>query len=103
MKTTGPTPNASSELAKRRMQRTRQKGTSCELTLRSTLHRMGLRFRVQWPIPNTRRRADIVFSTARLAIFVDGCFWHCCPKHATWPKANGGWWREKLAANVERD
>jgi DNA mismatch endonuclease (patch repair protein) len=50
-----------------------------------------------------RRRADLVFPTEHLAVFVDGCFWHVCPIHATWPKANADWWQEKLEANRARD
>jgi DNA mismatch endonuclease, patch repair protein len=50
-----------------------------------------------------RRRADVVFTRLRVAIFVDGCFWHCCPQHATSPKANSEWWRTKLEGNVARD
>jgi len=54
-------------------------------------------------IPGTRRRADIAFPKHKLAVFVDGCFWHCCPRHATWPKANAEWWRNKLEGNQRRD
>ena len=97
------TPQPSSAEARRRMQSTRQTGTSCELALRSALRAKGLRFRVDWPIPGTRRRADIVFIRARVVIFVDGCFWHACPHHATWPKNNAAWWRAKIDGNVERD
>lgn len=50
-----------------------------------------------------RSRADIVFPRVRLAIYVDGCFWHGCPEHATWPKTNDQWWRAKIEANVRRD
>jgi DNA mismatch endonuclease (patch repair protein) len=50
-----------------------------------------------------RRRADLVFPSARVAVFVDGCFWHGCPEHATWPKQNAGWWRDKIEANRRRD
>jgi DNA mismatch endonuclease (patch repair protein) len=50
-----------------------------------------------------RRRADVVFPRRRVAVFVDGCFWHGCPEHATSPKHNAEWWKEKLAANVRRD
>lgn len=65
---------------------------------------MGLRYRVDAsPLAGIRRRADVLFVQARVAVFVDGCFWHCCPVHATWPKANAGWWRAKLRGNVERD
>lgn len=96
-------PQSSSDAISRRMQTTPQKDTPCELRLRSAMHRMGLRFRVQWPVPGTRRRSDVAFTAARVAVFVDGCFWHCCPQHATWPKANARWWRDKLRANVARD
>ena len=50
-----------------------------------------------------RRRADLLFPRARVAVFVDGCFWHGCPEHASPPKSNGDWWRRKLEANVARD
>lgn len=97
------TPPASSAAARRRMKSARQADTACELTLRSELHRRGLRYRVDYPVVGSRRRADVVFTRARLAVFVDGCFWHCCPEHATWPKANSEWWKTKLDANVARD
>lgn len=97
------TSRASSLEARRRMQATKQTGTSCELSLQAALRARGLRFRVNWPIVKTRRRADIVFIRRRVAVFVDGCFWHVCPRHATWPKNNASWWRAKLKANVSRD
>lgn len=50
-----------------------------------------------------RRRADLVLRATKVAVFVDGCFWHCCPRHATWPRTNAAWWRAKLRANVARD
>jgi DNA mismatch endonuclease, patch repair protein len=50
-----------------------------------------------------RREADVVFPRAKVAVFVDGCFWHGCPEHATWPKANADWWRTKIARNQARD
>lgn len=77
--------------------------TPRELALRSSAHRRGLRFRVDWPLPGTRRRADLVFIQARVAVFVDGCFWHGCPLHGTWPKTNAQWWRDKITTNVRRD
>ncbi len=86
------------------MQSTRRRDTASELALRSLLHRRGLRYRVDHPpIPRSRRRADLVFSRARVAVFVDGCFWHGCPDHASWPKANAKRWREKILANRRRD
>lgn len=85
------------------MESTKRRDTPCEIELRSIIHRMGLRFRVEWKIPGTRRRADIAFTATKIAVFVDGCFWHVCPLHGTWPKANGEWWRRKLLGNVQRD
>jgi DNA mismatch endonuclease (patch repair protein) len=55
------------------------------------------------PDPNSRREADLVFPRARVAVFVDGCFWHGCPEHASWPKANAAWWRSKIEKNRARD
>ena len=78
--------------------------TTPELLLRRRLHAQGLRYRVhRRPLPELRRTADVVFSRARVAVFVDGCFWHGCPKHGTAPKTNADWWAVKLARNVERD
>lgn len=85
------------------MQVTRRRDTSCERALRSALFHMGLRYRVDWTLPGTRRRADVAFVRARVAVFVDGCFWHGCPVHGTWPKANAAWWRAKIERNVQRD
>jgi DNA mismatch endonuclease, patch repair protein len=83
---------------------TRRRDTSAEMAIRRLLHARGLRFRVDRQVmPGTRRRADIVFAGAKLVVFVDGCFWHSCPRHQTRPKANAAWWAEKLAANRRRD
>src|SRR5690606_27537058 len=66
--------------------------------------RRGLRFRVDHPLPGMpRRRADVLLTRARIAVFVDGCFWHSCPLHRTDPASNASWWAEKLRRNVERD
>ncbi len=98
----GPTP--SSDLVRRRMQQQQRRDTRPELELRRALHAAGLRYRVERPvIPGMRRRADIAFGPAKVAVFVDGCFWHVCPQHATAPKANADWWRQKLERNRERD
>jgi len=86
------------------MQRQRRKDTEPELALRRALHRAGLRYRVCVPIVGWRRRTiDIAFMRIKLAVFVDGCFWHGCPVHATWPKANATWWEAKILKNRERD
>ena len=97
-------PKPSSVEARNRMRANRSRDTKPEKEIRSLLHRRGLRFRVDVsPIPGVRRRADIVFPRARVAVFVDGCFWHGCPQHATWPKANAEFWREKIETNRRRD
>lgn len=85
------------------MQATLRRDTPSELALRALAHRLGLRFRVDWPLPGMRRRADLAFVTARIVVFVDGCFWHGCPRHGTWPKAHARWWRDKINANMRRD
>lgn len=97
-------PVASSEVAARRMSRQARRETKPEVELRRELHRRGLRYRVHVSLRVLpRRRVDIVFSRARVAVFVDGCFWHSCPQHATAPKSNGPWWADKLGRNVARD
>ena len=75
------------------------------MLLRSELHRRGLRFRKDLPVRASDRvvRPDVVFTRARLAVFVDGCFWHSCPVHGSQPRANPDYWRPKLARNVARD
>ncbi|MBV7698736.1 very short patch repair endonuclease [Streptomyces sp. TRM70350] len=78
--------------------------TAPEIAVRRLLHAAGLRYRVNVPVPGMPRRTiDIVFPKAKIAIFLDGCFWHGCPQHATQPKANAEWWRTKLAKNLARD
>lgn len=87
-----------------RMSRTAQRDNGRERALRSELHRRGLRFRLHRKLIEGRRRfVDIAFPGARVAVFVDGCFWHGCPEHGTWPKSNAAWWRSKIEANIERD
>ena len=96
-------PAASSEHVRRRMERQGRRDTKPELELRRAVWRLGLRYRVDIaPIPG-RRRADLVFTRAKVAVYLDGCFWHSCPNHATIPKANREWWVEKLGTNVRRD
>ncbi|HEX8690606.1 MAG TPA: very short patch repair endonuclease [Solirubrobacterales bacterium] len=94
----------SSKEASRRMKKVRRTGTSAEMELRRALHARGLRYRVNAPVlPDKRRRVDIAFLSAQVAIFVDGCFWHGCPEHATWPASNAGFWRQKIETNRRRD
>ena len=94
----------SSPAVQARLSRQRVRDTAPELALRQLLHAGGLRYRVDVaPLPGLRRRADVVFTRARLAVFVDGCFWHRCPLHGTYPKNNADWWRTKLDRNVQRD
>lgn len=86
------------------MSRLGQRDTKPELAIRSELHRRGFRFRVdRAPIKGLRSRADIVFGPARIAVYVDGCFWHSCPEHGTKPRSNADWWEQKLSRNRERD
>ncbi|MFJ6796510.1 very short patch repair endonuclease [Streptomyces sp. NPDC091268] len=87
-----------------RMSRQKSKDTRIEVALRRALHAAGLRYRVhRRPIKAVRREADIVFGPARVAVFVDGCFWHGCPEHATWPRRNADFWRGKIEGNRARD
>jgi DNA mismatch endonuclease, patch repair protein len=97
-------PEPSSEAAKKRMESTRRRDTAAEKALRAILFRKGFRYRVDLaPLPRLRRRADLVFTRQKVAVYVDGCFWHGCPIHATWPKANAEFWRNKIEANRRRD
>nr|WP_281167684.1 very short patch repair endonuclease [Actinomycetospora chiangmaiensis] len=96
---------ASSADVRRRMQRQPTRDTGPELALRRVLHAIGLRYRVDVsPIKSLRRRADIVFGPSRVAVFVDGCFWHGCPVHGRRrTHANSEYWTSKIASNVKRD
>jgi DNA mismatch endonuclease (patch repair protein) len=87
-----------------RLRKQKRRDTKPEIELRSELHRMGLRFRVdQKVLPGMRSRPDITFGPSKVAVFVDGCFWHRCPEHGTIPGNNREWWKQKLTANFERD
>jgi len=97
-------PAASSDAVRRRMQSTPRRDTRPEVELLSQLHRLGLRYRVDTsPLPGSRGRADIVFKGPKLAVYVDGCFWHGCPIHGKVPKTNALWWNEKIEKNKLRD
>ena len=95
---------ASSSEARNKMLANKSRDTRPELLVRSLAHRRGLRYRVSArPLPELRRTADLVFRPARVAVFIDGCYWHGCPKHYTEPKTNTEYWREKINRNKARD
>lgn len=98
-------PVAKDPAALSRMRKQPRRDTEPELRLRKLLHGRGLRYRVDapLPLPGVRRRADLLFVGARVAVFVDGCYWHSCPEHRSTPKNNSEWWSRKLATNVDRD
>ncbi|WP_308113329.1 very short patch repair endonuclease [Antribacter soli] len=97
-------PGPSSAPVSALMSRAKRRDTAPELALRRELHARGLRYRVTFPVPGQRRRTiDVAFTRAKLAVFIDGCFWHGCPEHGTRPRSNSAWWRDKLAANQARD
>jgi DNA mismatch endonuclease (patch repair protein) len=97
-------PPPSSAGVRAAMQGNRGANTRPEVALRSALHRLGLRFfKNRRPVRSIRHRADIVFPTRQVAVFVDGCFWHCCPEHGNTPRMNSEYWCAKLDRNRERD
>ncbi|MBP2458672.1 DNA mismatch endonuclease (patch repair protein) [Clavibacter michiganensis] len=86
------------------MRANKRRDTLPELLVRRILHARGLRYRVDHRVvQESRSRADIAFTRQRIAVFIDGCFWHSCPEHLSLPKANADYWIPKLARNVERD
>lgn len=90
--------------ARRTMQANRRRDTKPELAIRRILHARGLRYRTDVrPDRSIRRHADIVFTKAKIAVFVDGCFWHGCPEHFIPPKANADYWAQKIEGNQKRD
>src|SRR4051812_30474168 len=97
-------PIPSSDEVRQRFSRQRTRDTKPEIAVRKALWRLGLRYRVdRAPLKGVRSRADILFPRERVAVFVDGCFWHRCPDHGVAPKSNAGWWAMKLDLNVARD
>ncbi|MFB9711921.1 very short patch repair endonuclease [Streptosporangium nondiastaticum] len=95
---------ASSPAVRTVMKANRSRDTKPELALRSAVHRLGLRYRVDTsPIQDLRRRADLVFTKARVAVFSDGCYWHGCPDHYRAARRNEQFWSDKIARNQERD
>lgn len=94
-------PKASSEAVSRQMRAMPRRDTGPELALRRSVHRRGMRYVLGGAgLPG---RPDLVFSRRRIAVFVDGCFWHGCPTHGVRPRANAEWWAAKLDANTARD
>jgi DNA mismatch endonuclease, patch repair protein len=92
------------ERKSREMRAQRERDTGIEREIRSRLHARGLRFRIHRRLlKGSRREVDVVFPGAKVAVFVDGCFWHGCPEHGTWPRNNADFWRRKIEGNVERD
>ncbi|MFI7360885.1 very short patch repair endonuclease [Streptomyces sp. NPDC050149] len=87
-----------------RMSRQASRDTAPEVAVRKLLHASGYRYRLNERVPHmSRRTIDIAFTRAKVAVFLDGCFWHGCPDHATQPKSNAEWWRQKLDRNMARD
>ena len=89
----------------KRMSRNPRRDTRPEREIRSQLHARGLRFRVDFPVrlDELTVRPDVVFTRWRIALFIDGCFWHSCPLHGTTPRRNVDYWLPKLQRNVRRD
>jgi len=86
------------------MQANKSRDTSPEMAVRRLLHDSGLRYRVaRRPLPDLRRTADIVFGPTKVAVFIDGCYWHGCPEHFATPKTNSGYWSPKIEGNRLRD
>ncbi|MFE5819287.1 very short patch repair endonuclease [Streptomyces sp. NPDC056479] len=95
---------ASSAARRRNMQAIRNRDTKPEWLIRRLVHAQGLRYRVAArPLPGLRRTADMVFGPAKVAVFIDGCYWHGCPEHYVPPKTNKGYWSDKVARNMARD
>ena len=102
---TGPKESwATDEATRNKMLGNRSRDTKPELRVRSLVHKRGMRYRVnQRPLPRMRRTADIVFRRARVAVYIDGCFWHGCDQHYKEPKTNTPYWRDKIDGNRRRD
>ncbi|MFD8568243.1 very short patch repair endonuclease [Streptomyces sp. NPDC059639] len=95
---------ASSAARRRNMQAIRSRDTKPELLVRRLVHAQGLRYRVvSKPLPDLRRTADLVFRPVKVAVFIDGCYWHGCPEHYVPPKTNSGYWSDKVVRNMARD
>jgi DNA mismatch endonuclease (patch repair protein) len=99
-----PAPAATSQTTRLAMQANRSRDTGLELTIRRALHGAGLRYRKHVrPVQNLRCEPDVVFPREKVAVFVDGCWWHGCPEHWAPPRANRKWWTQKVELNAARD
>ncbi len=99
-----PHPGASTLAVSARMSRFPRRDTAPEMALRHRLHAAGYRYRVNFPVPGRGRRTiDIAFTRLRVAVFIDGCFWHGCSEHGSLPKANRSWWDQKMRVTKARD
>lgn len=97
-------PQATNEGVRRSMRGNKKRDTRPELAVRRIVHAAGLRYRVAAaPMRGVRRTADLLFRPSKVAVFIDGCFWHSCPVHRTSPKANSDYWLPKLERNIDRD
>ncbi|MER7315393.1 very short patch repair endonuclease [Streptomyces halstedii] len=95
---------ASSAARRRNMQAIRSRDTKPERLIRQLVHAKGLRYRVAAkPLPDLRRTADMVFRPAKVAVFIDGCYWHGCPEHYVSPRTNPVYWSDKVTRNMARD
>jgi DNA mismatch endonuclease, patch repair protein len=95
---------ASSPAVRAVMRGNRGRDTRPERAIRSAVHALGLRYRVGIrPVPQLRRTADIVFTRTKVAVFIDGCFWHGCPEHYRPARLNANFWNEKIKGNMARD
>jgi DNA mismatch endonuclease, patch repair protein len=95
---------ASTPGTRKSMQANKGRDTKPERALRSAVHALGLRYRVNArPLKAVRRTADLVFTKAKVAVFLDGCFWHGCPEHHTVAATNASFWSEKVETNRRRD
>ncbi|MFI8591057.1 very short patch repair endonuclease [Dietzia maris] len=86
------------------MRSQKRRDTGCEMAVRRILHADGVRYRVDFrPLADQKFRVDIGWKSRKVAVFIDGCFWHACPEHLSIPKRNTEWWEAKLKANSDRD
>lgn len=97
-------PTAKSDAVSDAMRRMPTRSTGPEIAIRKELFKRGLRYRVQYPVPGySRRSIDIAFPGTKVAVFIDGCFWHGCKAHRNIPEHNRAWWEEKIESNRARD